>query len=368
MRPRASNAPWRLAGKRNRPCPPRPDRAPPLPRGDPGHLCRSLHPQRPDHPGHHPLFAPGIRGGQRRLFPHPGHHRPGQHHFGAHQRFPLSAVATNLKVKGGGDYYLISRTLGLEFGRRHRHRSLSGPIGLHRLLRHGVRRGGGPHAPLAPGPAPWVALVAVAALFVLAWLWRGLGHPGFSSVSWPCCSPPCSPLSPAPPPIGSRALMGAELAGTVRRTGLLDSFRPLLSGGHRIHPGGEACPGTCATPGKSLPLGTFAAVGVSILVYFGVAVLFAGAMTNADLSADYGAMRRLARVPALVDAGVIAATLSSAMASFLGAPRILQSLAGDRIFGFPSPPLPKGWARPATPGAGSCSAAPSPWPRWSWAI
>jgi len=28
----------------------------------------------------------------------------------------LSAVATNFRVKGGGDYYLISRTLGLEFG------------------------------------------------------------------------------------------------------------------------------------------------------------------------------------------------------------------------------------------------------------
>ena len=28
----------------------------------------------------------------------------------------LSAVATNIKVKGGGDYYLISRTLGSEFG------------------------------------------------------------------------------------------------------------------------------------------------------------------------------------------------------------------------------------------------------------
>ncbi|MDH3356540.1 MAG: amino acid permease, partial [Desulfobacteraceae bacterium] len=33
-------------------------------------------------------------------------------------------------------------------------------------------------------------------------------------------------------------------------------------------------------------------------------------------------------------AGVVAATLSSAMASFLGAPRILQSLASDRIFPF----------------------------------
>ena len=28
----------------------------------------------------------------------------------------LSAIATNLRVKGGGDYYLISRTLGVGFG------------------------------------------------------------------------------------------------------------------------------------------------------------------------------------------------------------------------------------------------------------
>jgi len=47
---------------------------------------------------------------------------------------------------------------------------------------------------------------------------------------------------------------------------------------------------------------------------------------------DYNAMKRVARFNFLIDAGVVAATLSSAMASFLGAPRILQSLAKDRIF------------------------------------
>ena len=30
--------------------------------------------------------------------------------------FSVSAVATNLRVKAGGDYYVISRTLGLGFG------------------------------------------------------------------------------------------------------------------------------------------------------------------------------------------------------------------------------------------------------------
>jgi hypothetical protein len=43
-------------------------------------------------------------------------------------------------------------------------------------------------------------------------------------------------------------------------------------------------------------------------------------------------MARVASVPWLIDAGVLSATLSSALASFLGAPRILQALAADRLF------------------------------------
>ena len=90
--------------------------------------------------------------------------------------------------------------------------------------------------------------------------------------------------------------------------------------------------GELKDPGKSLPLGTFLAVGVSIVVYFGAAVVFSGALSNEYLMSDYKAMYRVAPFSGLIDAGVIAATLSSAMASFLGAPRILQSLAADRIF------------------------------------
>ena len=48
----------------------------------------------------------------------------------------LSAIATNIHVKGGGDYYLISRTLGLEFRWCHRHCTLPGPVGFHWLLLH----------------------------------------------------------------------------------------------------------------------------------------------------------------------------------------------------------------------------------------
>jgi len=62
-------------------------------------------------------------------------------------------------------------------------------------------------------------------------------------------------------------------------------------------------------------------------------------------------MRRVASVDFLITAGVIAATLSSAMASFLGAPRILQSLSADRIFPFLLP-FAKGYGPGGNPRRG----------------
>ena len=97
---------------------------------------------------------------------------------------------------------------------------------------------------------------------------------------------------------------------------------------------GVSMSGDLKDPVRSLPRGTFSAVGLSIVVYFISAVLLAAGLSADTLIEDYGAMKRVAYVDFLVTAGVIAATLSSAMASFLGAPRILQSLAADRIFPF----------------------------------
>jgi amino acid transporter len=95
---------------------------------------------------------------------------------------------------------------------------------------------------------------------------------------------------------------------------------------------GISMSGDLRDAGKSIPRGTFAAVGLSALVYLGAVVLFAGAAPGSVLVADFGAMRSISSSAWLIDAGVIAATLSSALASFLGAPRILQSLAQDRVF------------------------------------
>ena len=83
----------------------------------------------------------------------------------------LSAVATNLRVKRGGDYYLISRTLGHEFG---------GAIGLVLFLAQAISIGfyciGFAEVMVSILPTPFaahphlIAAMAAGLLFVFAWL------------------------------------------------------------------------------------------------------------------------------------------------------------------------------------------------------
>jgi amino acid transporter len=246
----------------------------------------------------------------------------------------LAAIATNMPVKGGGDYYLISRTLGLEFG---------GAIGVLLFLAQSVSVGfyciGLGEAMSALTAGPWWASTrvwaggAVAALLIVAWFGASAAtrfqYAVMAALGLALCS---------------------FFAGGAMRwdTGLLlDSwgnpglgldfwtvfavFFPAVTGFTQ----GVSMSGDLKDPGRSLPLGTFAAVGVSIFVYVAAALVFAATLPLDVLRGEYDAMQRVALFGPLVSAGVIAATLSSAMASFMGAPRILQALASDRIF----PPL-----------------------------
>ena len=245
----------------------------------------------------------------------------------------LSAIATNLKVKGGGDYYLISRTLGLEFG---------GAIGLVLFLAQSVSIAfycigfgevmvdmlGSEKILFMP---QLVAVAAVCFLFIFAWLGADWAT-RFQYVVMVLLSAALLSFFAGGIPRWESAKFvqnWAAPAGGPDFWLLFAIFFPAVTGFTQ----GVSMSGDLKDPGKSLPLGTFLAVGVSILVYFGVALVYAGALSNETL-ASTGAMKRIALFGPLIDAGVIAATLSSAMASFLGAPRILQSLAADRIFPF----------------------------------
>jgi len=242
----------------------------------------------------------------------------------------LSAVATNLKVKGGGDYYLISRTLGVEFG---------GALGLVLFLAQSVSIafyciGFGEAVAALAGQAAVtpqrVAVAAVALLFVLAWKGADVAT-RFQYVVMAFLTGALASFYAGGFMRWDGALAAANWSAADGGLGfwvLFAIFFPAVTGFTQ----GVSMSGDLKDPARSLPLGTFLAVGISILVYFSVAVLFAGALPLDILREDYNAMKQVAVWGVLIDAGVVAATLSSAMASFLGAPRILQSLAGDRVF------------------------------------
>jgi len=249
----------------------------------------------------------------------------------------LSAIATNLKVKGGGDYYLISRTLGLEFG---------GAIGLVLFLAQSVSIafycigfGEAVNSLLQGGSVVLsprvIAFAAVSFLFIFAWLGTDWAT-RFQYVVMTLLLGALLSFFVGGIPQWDSAMLVQNLRAPAEASDfwvLFAIFFPAVTGFTQ----GVSMSGDLKDPGRSLPLGTFLAVGVSILVYFGVAVVFAGVLPNSVLMTDTHAMKRIAYIKPLIDAGVIAATLSSAMASFLGAPRILQSLASDRIFSLLNP-------------------------------
>jgi len=243
----------------------------------------------------------------------------------------LAAIATNLQVKGGGDYYLISRTLGLEFG---------GAIGIVLFLAQAVSVGfyciglGEAVSSFLP-QLPWattqtIAGLAVAGLFLLAWLGADVAI-RFQYVVMIALAIALASFFVGGLMKWDSALLMENLGQPLHSKGfwmVFAVFFPAVTGFTQ----GVSMSGDLKDPGRSLPLGTFGAVGVSILVYFAAAVVFAAVLPLEVLRQDFQAMERVAAVGPLIGVGVVAATLSSAMASFMGAPRILQALALDRIF------------------------------------
>jgi len=245
----------------------------------------------------------------------------------------LSAVATNLRVKRGGDYYLISRTLGHEFG---------GAIGLVLFMAQAISIGfyciGFAEVMASMLPAPLsahphvIAAIAAGLLFVFAWL----GADWATRFQYVVMATLVAALASffAGGLVhwdGALLVQNWSVPATATSLGfwvLFALFFPAVTGFTQ----GVSMSGDLKDPGRSLPLGTLLAVGLSILVYLCAAVVFAGTLPREELVRDYGAMGRVALIQPLVVAGVFAATLSSAMASFMGAPRILQSLAEDRLF------------------------------------
>ncbi|MDD9939626.1 MAG: hypothetical protein OXU20_01060 [Myxococcales bacterium] len=100
---------------------------------------------------------------------------------------------------------------------------------------------------------------------------------------------------------------------------------------------GVSMSGDLRDPRRSIPRGTLLAIGAGFLVYMAFPVWLSFNATTSEMTDNLRVVWSIASVPLLVDMGVWAATLSSALASVMTAPRTLQALAQDghapRLFG-----------------------------------
>lgn len=257
----------------------------------------------------------------------------------------VSAISTNTQVRGGGAYFMISRVLGAEFGGAiglalFFAQALSVPFYILGFTEAVVKTY--PH--LAPN-FQVIAFSAAALLFAVAYVgasWAirtqyvimvvlgaaivitlGGVASEFSletlSTNW---APDYTALDP------EAAAGGESYSFWV----VFAIFFPAVTG----ILAGVNMSGDLKDPARSIPLGTFLAIGVSFLIYLALLVLCGGAFTRAELIArPYEVLQEHAlggpRFGLMVAAGVFAASLSSALGSYLGAPRILQAVARDRI-------------------------------------
>ncbi len=253
----------------------------------------------------------------------------------------LSAIATNTEVRTGGVYYMISRTLGPDFG---------GAIGLTLFVSQAISIAFyvigfsealfGLIAPEGSSFAAtvsmyridqWTSSVAVLGLFFVTFKGADVALKAQYAILVVLLLSVVSFIIGGVVAFDSGNLsdnMGANPDASMGFWIVFAIFFPAATG----ITAGANMSGDLKDPGKSIPNGTLAAIGFTATIYVIQLVLFAGYADHATMAADpFGTLKRMSIFGPLIIAGVFAATLSSALGSFLGAPRIIQAMGKDRL-------------------------------------
>lgn len=249
----------------------------------------------------------------------------------------LSAIATNTRTKGGGAYFLISRSLGVEFG---------GAIGTVFFLAQAISASmyviGFSEAFVGTFPGLKLSLATVATitnLGVFACVMIGAGWTikvqyGILAVLLLSLVSFAGGVPQAFDPELFKANWGPSYVEGNSWVLMFALFFPAVTG---IMAGANMS-GDLKDPASSIPRGTLWAILFTALIYLGLAVLLGGVRPRLGVDGGEGGligsnmvMNDIAVVPWLITAGVFAATLSSALGSMMGSPRILQAFARDQV-------------------------------------
>lgn len=250
----------------------------------------------------------------------------------------ISAISSNTPVSSGGAYFLISRVLGPGFGTA---------IGIALFLAQAISI---PFYILGfveaycntfPQHAPYYSVIAFGTLFILFVLtWIGTG--GIIKIQYFLL-------------IALLFAIGTFLFGSWQSFSdvtfdenlhshydegmniwtMFAIYFPAVTG----IMAGVNMSGDLKDPKKSIPKGTLWAVGLGFVVYAIQIVISSGAFEAEVLKSQpfIILVKCAGTLGFMVIAGVFIATLSSAIGSYLGAPRVLQALSADETISFLRP-------------------------------
>ena len=240
----------------------------------------------------------------------------------------VSSIATDKKVEAGGAYYIVSRSMGLSMGGTIGIALFVGLsfsislyiIGFTQSVLDYFKFAADLHAIRVWGTVTLLGLTAITFISTslaiktqyLILLTIAASLVSIFMGSWDV--PPVAPLL--------HPHEGGEAA-----TVLFGIFFPAVTG----FTAGVNMSGDLREPKKSIPIGTVVAIAVGLVVYLGLAVFLAYKVPGEALREDPAVLLKLAWSKRAVVAGIWGATLSSALGSILGAPRILQALSLDKI-------------------------------------
>lgn len=277
----------------------------------------------------------------------------------------VSAIATNGIVKGGGAYYMISRSLGVEFG---------GAIGIilyiGQILNSALNVAGliepllynfglydGVMSQFFPNGQYWQLLYATIILAfctVIAFIGAGAmsrGGPLFCLVLLlATLSVPISVLVMKPFSIPSLGTLYSGLSWETLKANLwphytigaagsqistMETFNDVFGIFFPATAGilaGSAMSEDLENPSKSIPRGTLQGLLVTVICYLLVICAMGSAIPRNLLYRDVQVIQTVSAVPILIILGEMATALFSVIVGLVGAAQLLQAMARDEIF------------------------------------
>jgi amino acid transporter len=237
----------------------------------------------------------------------------------------MSAIATNIEVKAGGIYYILSRSLGFEVGS-----AIGLPLYLKECLTIAFCVIGFAESLKDLIPSWDISYIGLSTLAILTFL---------ASTSTRSAMKVQMVIFIITIVTLVSLFTGTELGPDKSENALslplksfgfwalFSIFFPAMTGIESS----VSLSGNLKNPSRSLPIGTISAILVGFFIYASVAYFLVYHVPAERLVEDPFVMVDLASVPSLIVVGIWGATLSSALGGLLGAPRTLKAMADDGL-------------------------------------